>query len=181
MPQKEGGSEHHLILRQSRPGVLPIPRFWPCCWYSMHTSTTHLVLCEDKPCDALPPLNASPTEKVKSPSADAIEWYRSWYLGLGARSLLALVSPILVAIVFVLVRIAMSSSHLNARVADAKQEWLAGCGSAQEEISHLRNWAYYAAPSVNAATQKEVQETVHALGHVLVLRYATTASVARFS
>lgn len=104
------------------------------------------------------------------PSRTMRDWYRAWYLGLGARSAIALCSPFLVALVLVLVRVILSVSQLDGKVSDAKQEWAAGCNKAQQSIQHMRNWGYYAAPQANAQTQKLVEDTVHALSDVLMLR-----------
>ena len=92
------------------------------------------------------------------------------YLGLRARQFLSLLSPTLLSLAFVLVRVLINAADLQDRIALAKAALLNDCRAIERAMTVFANWPHVAAGGINERTSHAVEETVRAAGTVLLLR-----------
>ena len=91
------------------------------------------------------------------------------YLGLRSRMLLGIISPSILALLFIIVRLLVSSADLNSRVALAKASLMQECTAAEAVVGQMLSWGHFAAQGINQRTKKSVEGSVRALGEVLLL------------
>lgn len=93
------------------------------------------------------------------------------YLGLRSRMLLGTISPSILALLFIIVRLLVSSSDLDSRVALAKASMMQECSAAEAVVGQMLSWGHFAAQGINERTKKAVDGSVRGLGEVLMLGY----------
>ncbi|PWN43189.1 hypothetical protein IE81DRAFT_99426 [Ceraceosorus guamensis] len=124
---------------------------------------------------SLPPSNAAggwPTQPPPTPAPTVLPStngpLKPW-LGLRARLFLSLLSPSLLALIFVGATILMGTDDVDDKVNAAKQRLTSACASAEGSASAAMSLPRYLADRANAQTAESIEATVRGVGRVLDL------------
>lgn len=91
------------------------------------------------------------------------------WLGLRARQALSLVSPALLALLFIAVRLLLSTGEIDEKVEGAKEKLTAACSGLEAAASIALSMPTWMADSFNDSTASGIENIVHGLGTVLYL------------
>ncbi|KDN52862.1 hypothetical protein K437DRAFT_243012 [Tilletiaria anomala UBC 951] len=99
------------------------------------------------------------------------------FLGLRARIFLAMLSPAILSLLFIIARLLANSADIDSRVAVAKATLMSDCQRAEDALTWMQSWPHFAAARANERTQKVVEGTVEATGKVLMLAITAVDAV----
>lgn len=91
------------------------------------------------------------------------------YLGLRSRLFLSLISPALIALLFVATTIISSFDSINSSVISAKEALTEACSDAERQASLLASLPHWMADSMNDRTASAIEATVRGVWRVLTL------------
>lgn len=91
------------------------------------------------------------------------------WLGLRARQALSLVSPTLLALLFIALRLLLSTGEIDEKVEGAKSKLTAACSGLEAAASIALSMPTWMADSLNDSTANGIENIVHGLGTVLYL------------
>lgn len=136
-----------------------------------------------QPSPAPPPYShvSSLDEEGSFAEGGEAKWPQQWsalqpWLGLHARLFLSIFTPALASLLFVVVQVTSSSKTADKQADGFKEQLMDACRASERAASLMVSVPHYFADNFNMATKRSIDDTVHGLATVLMLRWVVARS-----